>query len=182
MDFIVRPKAMPKMAVAIVKKKKNVLTNLGKGWCPMIKCREFENCNENGFNGCCESCPDKVGCKEKCTKTTDTCGNAIFEGTTFEVFESKTATVITNIADLVKQKAAIEVAEKSMREKLEAAMVEYGIEKIDHEILKISYIKPTTRTSVDSKKLQATYPHIYAECSKTSNVKGYVKIELKGAK
>jgi len=139
-------------------------------------------CEENNFEGCCESCPDNEGCDVRCTDTSTNCNNAIFEGTDLEVFKSKSAVIIASIADLVKQKATIEEAEKHMRTQLEAAMLEHGVEKVDHEILKISYIKPTTRTSVDSTKLKATYPHIYDECAKTSNVKGYVKIELKGAK
>ena len=148
----------------------------------MIKCMQFDSCEKNGFGGCCEGCPDKDGCDMKCTNASNTCGDAIFGETSLEVFQNKAAVILGSIANLLKQKSTIEATEKEMRAKLEAAMLEHGIEKIDHEILKISYIKPTTRTSVDSTKLQSTYPHIYAECCKTSNVKGYVKIELKGAK
>ena len=145
----------------------------------VVKCIEFDMCEENSFEGCCIGCPDKDNCDVICLKLSDDCDKANHEGTNLEVFQNKTMSIINSIADLVKQKAAIESAEKSMREKPEATMTEYGIEKIDHEILKINYIKPSIRTSVDGKKLQSTYPHIYDECTKTSNVKGYVKIELK---
>ena len=145
----------------------------------MIKCAKFEACAKNNYPGCCIYCPDKCDCTEICETISADCDKAYSEGTALEVFQNKTATVIISIADLVKQKTAIEKAEKEMKAQLEAAMVEYGVEKIDHEILKISYIKPTTRISVDSKKLQSTYPHIYKECSKTSDVKGHVKIEVK---
>jgi len=145
----------------------------------MIKCQIMDACEKNGFEGCCESCPDKDGCDLVCTDKSNTCGNATFEGTTLEVFQTKAMVIMNGIADVMKQKAAIEENEKAMRMQLVAAMEEHDITKVDHEILKINYIKPTTKTSIDSKKLKETYPHIYDECSKISNVKGYVKIELK---
>lgn len=145
----------------------------------MIKCMQFDLCEENGFDGCCEVCPDKDTCGMKCTNTSATCGDAIFGETSVEIFENKAAAIITSIADLVTRKAEIEATEKEMRMQLEAAMVEHSVEKVEHEILKINYIKPTIRKSVDSAKLEYRYPHIYDECAKTSNVKGHVKIELK---
>ena len=152
----------------------------------MIKCNN--SCPLDKFNACCVECPHIEDCPEKCEFDPKDCGESTTEqpeqteGASLEVFQAQSAAIINNIAGLVKQKAEIEAAEKSMREQLQAAMEAHGIEKVDHDILKINYIKPTTRTSVDSKKLQSSYPRIYDECAKTSNVKGYVKIELKGAK
>ena len=146
----------------------------------MIKCNEDTCQNEKiKFEGCCFICPNKAGCDVTCKQNPDACGESENTGTALEAFNNTAVLILNNIAGLIKQKAEIEATEKDMRAKLESGMVEHSIKKIDHEILKISYIDPTTRTSVDSAKLKKTYPHIFDECSKTSDVKGYVKIELK---
>ena len=148
----------------------------------MIKCKQ-ETCDNKtiNFEFCCWSCPHSTGCEVKCVQEPSKCGfsETASNDEALTVFQTKSAALIKNIADLMLKKAEIEASEKAMREKLEAAMLEHRIEKLDHELLKITYVKATTRTSVDSKKLQAAYPHIYAECSKPSPVKGHVKIELK---
>ena len=150
----------------------------------MIKCNIqcVVYAEQIGFEECCETCPNKEGCEMICTEKSESCGNAVFEEIALATFENKSAAIIKSIADLVTQKAAVEKSVDNLKMKLEAAMLEYGIEKVDNDVLKINYIQPTTRTSIDGKKLEATYPHIYAECSKTSPVKGYIKIELKGDK
>ena len=146
----------------------------------MIKCEIMDICEINDFTGCCESCPDKEGCGTVCTEKSSTCNNAIFEENTAIIpFEEKAAALMNAIKLNLIQKAAFEENEKTMRKQLEEVMAAYGIKKVDYEGLRITYIEPTTRTSVDSGKLKDTYPHIYDECSKTSNVKGHVKIELK---
>ena len=66
-----------------------------------------------------------------------------------------------------------------MREALEQAMSEYGITSFENEYVKVTHVAPTTKTSVDSKKLKAELPDVYAKYSKTSNVSGYVKISAK---
>jgi len=126
-------------------------------------------------------CPHKSDCPEVCKYDPKDCGSSYEETsrTALTVFEQKSTPLVRGIAELVTRKAKIEIAEKKLRAKLEAAMYEHNIKKIDHALLKITYVEPSTRTGVDNKKLEATYPHIYAECSKTSNVKGHIKIELK---
>ena len=145
----------------------------------MIKCQD--SCKPRKFNGCCVSCPHKSDCPEVCKYDPKDCGSSYGENseTALTVFKQKSTPLVRGIAELATRKAEIEAAEKELRVKLEAAMVEHGIKKIDHDILKITYVEPSTRTGVDGKKLEATYPHIYAECSKTSNVKGHIKIEIK---
>jgi len=61
-------------------------------------------------------------------------------------------------------------------------MSKHGIKRVDNDLMRITYVAPTTSTGVDSAKLKATYPHIYTECSKTTSKKGYVKITVKGDK
>lgn len=151
----------------------------------MVKCTQGVCENEAiKFEFCCWNCPHNGTCEVKCENEPSECGNSetAEDAAVLAVFENRAGAIMGGIADLMTQKKNIEATEKEMRVQLEAVMSEYGMKKIDHHLLKITHIAPTTKTSVDSKKLKETYPHIHAECSKTSDVKGYVKIELKGDK
>ncbi len=144
-----------------------------------IKCQN--ECPEKRFDGCCHGgCPHAEDCPEKCGHEPKTCGESTFEGGELEVFQTKAATVIEKISSLVQQKAAIETAEKEMREQLQAAMEAHGIKKFDTDIIRITYVEASSRSGVDGAKLKKNYPDIHAECTKTSAVKAFVKIELKG--
>lgn len=48
--------------------------------------------------------------------------------------------------------------------------------KLENEGILIDYILPTTKESLDTKKLKAEKPEIYDEYCKISDVKEYVKI------
>lgn len=58
-------------------------------------------------------------------------------------------------------------------------MDRYGIKKFDNELISISYVEPTTSTTIDTAKIKKLYPNIAAECTKTTNKKGYVRIAVK---
>ena len=148
-----------------------------------MKCNVGECINEKiKFEGCCAICPDKVGCEDACDKAPETCGDATEGETAIAVFQTEAAAIMSGIVEVVRLKAKIEKDEKELRAKLEAAMAAHGIKRVDNDLMRITHIAPTTSTSVDNAKLKATYPHIYAECSKTTSKKGYVKITLKGGK
>lgn len=59
------------------------------------------------------------------------------------------------------------------------AMEEHGIKKIDTEDFVVSYVAPTERITLDSKKVEAEYPDVYRECMKISDVKSSVRVKLK---
>jgi len=148
-----------------------------------IKCKKGDCPNEViNFDGCCWLCPDREECNEesKCTDNPDDCGEAIFEGTELEIFQNTAAAIITKISSIVTQKKQLESAEAEMKEQLQAAMEKHGIKKFDNDVIKVTYVEPSTRSSVDGVKLRAELPDIAAKYTKTSNVKGYVKIEVKG--
>ena len=83
------------------------------------------------------------------------------------------------ISDLKKQKDVLDTQDKKMREQLKEAMAKYGIKKFSNDLLTVTYIAPTTRKGIDSKKLEAKFPDAYAACMKITEVKGSVKIEVK---
>ena len=69
-----------------------------------------------------------------------------------------------------------------VKETLYGTMEKEGIKTVDRNKLKITYVAPSTRTSVDSKKLQKEEPEIYNKYVKTTTVAGSIKITLMGEK
>ena len=60
-------------------------------------------------------------------------------------------------------------------------MRDKGIKTFENDLVKITYVAPTTRESIDSKKLKAELPEIAAKYTKTSEVKDSVRITWREA-
>ena len=69
-----------------------------------------------------------------------------------------------------------------VKETLYSTMEKEGIKTVDRGNLKITYVAPSSRTSVDSKKLEKEEPEIYKKYVKTTTVAGSIKITLMGEK
>lgn len=67
--------------------------------------------------------------------------------------------------------------EEEVKEIFRAAMEKHGVKTIEVAGVRITRIDPTTRTTIDSKRLKAEQPSIYNEYSKTTTVKGGVRIQ-----
>lgn len=80
------------------------------------------------------------------------------------------------------EKAAAETKAKEYREMLYDAMGKQRISswETQDKAMLITRIEPTQRVVIDSKKLEKERPDIVAKYSRTSNVKGYVRITLRG--
>jgi hypothetical protein len=147
----------------------------------------MENLPECGKEICCYVCGEIATCRNACAVLTcsdgnipiDKCVDAVEEQTGMQVFENDAAAVIKGIADIVKQKKLLEEQESSLREQLEKAMNECGVKKFENELLSITYVAATTRTSIDSKSLKKDLPEIAEKYSKVSNVKSSIKITVK---
>ena len=70
----------------------------------------------------------------------------------------------------------------SVKTVLYGNMEKEGIKTVDRGNLKITYVAPSSRTSVDSKKLEKEEPEIYKKYVKTTTVAGSIKITLIGEK
>ncbi|MBQ5929166.1 MAG: hypothetical protein IIX02_00060 [Clostridia bacterium] len=90
------------------------------------------------------------------------------------------AELLARLADLQLSKKAIEDEEAEIKQQLLEAMRAQGIGKHETDLLRISYIEPSTREVLDGKKLKAEMPEIAAKYTKTSNVKDSVKVAFKG--
>lgn len=130
---------------------------------------------------CCAVCEDKGTCNQVCDISSEyeKCENAVHEGNEMVAFESQSFAIIQVIADIASKKKILEEQDKEMRKQLGAAMDQYGIKAFENDLIKITYVEPTIRTSVDSTKLKKKYPDIFNECSENSSVKGSVRITVK---
>ena len=70
----------------------------------------------------------------------------------------------------------------SVKTVLYGTMEKEGIKTVDRNKLKITYVAPSSRTSVDSKKLEKEEPEIFKKYAKTTTVAGSIKITLMGDK
>ena len=147
----------------------------------MKKCRQaMENPTTCGKTICCFDCEDRTSCSESCSlESCDGCPDVIQEENQMVVFESSVLAITQTIANIATRKKELEDEDKKMREELEQAMNAYGVTSFENEYVKITHVEPSTKVSVDSAKLKKKYPEIYVECSKTSDVKGYVRISVK---
>lgn len=144
----------------------------------MIKCENA--CPRGKFDGCCHKCPDFHTCPDSCQENPNACGSATFdEETALQEFKNTQLATLNTIASLTAHKKAIEDQEKEMKAKLYEAMVKFGVDKFESDVLNLTLVKPTNATSIDSAKLKKKYPDIASECSKTTAKAGYVKITLK---
>lgn len=147
----------------------------------MIRCSAATS-YECGSNICCEYCEKRSGCDSACFGSASECDYAFDDENALAVFEQKELDTIQAMTKMLQQKKELEEQEKAVRKQLVEAMGAYGIKSFDNDLLKITYVAPTTRTSIDSKALKKDLPDIAAKYSKTSNVSASVKITLKEGK
>ena len=145
----------------------------------MIKCK-YGNCPHGKDNLCCRDCSDVERCKDACYGVPAKCDFSFEEEiTNLALFQSNAMIIMQKIADLDLQKKQLEAQDKAVRQELQAAMDKYGVKKFENDILKITYVEPTTRTSIDSARLKKELPAVAEKYSKISQVKGSVRIEVK---
>lgn len=72
-----------------------------------------------------------------------------------------------------------EATAKELREQLCKAFEEQGIKSWETDKLKVTYVAPVERISVDSKKLKQKYASAYIDCQKLTKVKASVRVAVK---
>lgn len=150
------------------------------------KCHR-EACAEDGRNTCCMNCELTGSCTNPCADNPFTCGHSEVQEAEHADDEKGLALQFTNanlalfqkIREIVNAKKALEEQEKALKDKLREAMEKYGIKAVDSDVVKVTYIAPSTATTIDSAKLKKLYPQIAETCSKQTARSAYVKIEVK---
>lgn len=150
----------------------------------MFKCEN--DCPRKEFEGCCVDCPKYDDCPDVCRENPDFCGSSTFivneKTDALATFQKSQMETLSAVAALISHKKALEEQEKDLKKALYEAMRKYGIKKFESDVLNLTFVEPTTAVTVDTAKLKRKYPDIAAECSKTSDKAGYVKIILKEGK
>ena len=77
------------------------------------------------------------------------------------------------------KKEEAEKQAKEMRQALMKAMEKANISNFENDHIKITYVAPTVRKSIDSTRLKKEQPSIYDEYQKESNVKASLRITIK---
>ena len=76
-------------------------------------------------------------------------------------------------------KKALEEEAKTIKQNIMSAMEQNGIKKIDNDFFTITYVEPTTRETIDSKKLKLEMPEIANQYTNISNVGASLRIKIK---
>lgn len=142
-------------------------------------CKEAP-CPVDNVDKCCIFCDKKATCENVCEYVdNNNCENIQEVETEVSVFQSKEVALINAISSIEQQKKALEEQSKTMREKLLQAMEQYGVKKFENDVLSVTYVAPTTRTTIDSTKLKKEMPEVAEKYQKVSNVKSSIKIVVK---
>lgn len=80
------------------------------------------------------------------------------------------------------QKKEAEEKAKELRAVIMQAMEENGVKSFENERIKLTYIAPTIRTTIDSAKFKKELPEIAEKYAKTSETKATLRITLKEKK
>ena len=89
------------------------------------------------------------------------------------------ADIANKIASFESAMKELKAKEDELKKAILAEMEQKNIVKIDGEKVAITYIAPTDRETLDSKRLRADLPEIYDTYVKMSKVKSSIRIKLK---
>lgn len=87
-------------------------------------------------------------------------------------------------AEYLNELKAREEEVKELKEKIYAKMSEEGVKKLENDHLIITAVSPSNRHTLDTTKMKAVDPALFArldkDYGKDTTVKGYAKITVKG--
>lgn len=136
-----------------------------------------------GLNICCGTCEDKETCNNCCEEALmgkhSTCTEAETVTNEMMQFESAVPDTIKKITTLIQMKKELDEQEKQLKQKLVEAMEMYSVKSFENDQIKMTYVAPTTRSTIDSTRLKKDHPDIVKQYSKTSNVSASVRVTVK---
>ncbi len=154
----------------------------------MIKCKDaIDYGSDCGSDICCFCCPDKDDCNLICydveqnkSECPDKCPNMVRTPDELKVMEEAVPDKIQEITDLMIRVKEAEERISKIKGELLKAMVDKGIKKFENDRVSFTYVAPTTRKTLDKKKLEKEHPEInLADYDKLSKVSASVRIQVK---
>ena len=104
---------------------------------------------------------------------------------TIELDENQVAVIQEAQAIIERAKKEQEQAEanmKAVKEAITEAMAQTGAKVFENDFMKITFVEPYERSTIDSARLKKENPEIAEKYSKTNQTKASIKITLKGDK
>ena len=148
-----------------------------------IMCKSAEGNCPKSLTICCGTCKHLKNCTEACVSgdlhTPEQCADSEIVADEMIQFQSAAPEAIQKLTQLVVMKRQMEEQEKLLKEELLKAMETYGVKSFENEQIKLMYVAPTSRTTIDSTKLKKDHPDIAKEYTKTSAVSASVRITVK---
>lgn len=83
-----------------------------------------------------------------------------------------------SLVNLNAQKKAIEEQQAKSESAIISYMEQHNIKSYKNDVLQITYVAPTTRSTIDSKMLKELHPDIAEECSKVSITKPSLRVKV----
>lgn len=115
----------------------------------------------------------------RCWCELETFVNPIEESINEDVMLSKTLQVCRAIETLENEKKQLDAEFDKLKTGLLELMKANGVKKFENEFIRLTYKEPTTRTSLDSKKLKEEMPDVFRIYQKESEVKESILIKIK---
>jgi len=150
----------------------------------MIKCKiaDGDNC-PHGLTICCGTCEHRPTCQDACMGQDkldpQKCPDAEIITDELIQFKSSVPDTIQRITDLIKLKKQLEDQEKELKSTLVKAMEHFGVKSFENDLIKMTYVAPTTRSTIDGTKLKKDHPDIAQQYTKVSDVAASVRVSLK---
>lgn len=83
------------------------------------------------------------------------------------------------LAQILKAQKVMDMQKKDLETRLLTLMQEYNVKKWESDIMVITRVLPTTRTTIDTKALKANYPELVKGYEKETTTKESIKITLR---
>lgn len=83
------------------------------------------------------------------------------------------------VATQITKKSQIEAEQEEIKAAMLKAMEENDVDKFDGDLITITRVKASNRTTFDSKKFAEERPKTYAKYLKTGTTKAYIKLKVK---
>lgn len=133
---------------------------------------------------CCGICDHNDDCLDRCGCIGEgfdpqKCPDAEVVSDELVGFESAVPDTLQKITSLMRLKKELDEQEKTLKQKLVQAMEAYNIKSFENEDIKMTYVAPTTRSSLDSAKLKKDHPAIAEQYTKVSDVAASVRVTVK---
>lgn len=83
------------------------------------------------------------------------------------------------IKELKEKEEELKNKNEQIKEVLKNKMEENGLKTYENAYVKLTYIAPTKRNTIDSKKLKEELPDVYMNYCKVSDVKSSIRMTIK---